>query len=117
MVTEEELETLGRGSPGSIFLNFELALLPLSGASLITLVTTEIPSTPALVFFICACLICFIVGLLCLVLAWRNHVSTGKVVRQIKERMPPPAPIAQATAETARVADPRSEGSPPSPPA
>ncbi len=89
MVTEQELEALGRGSPGSVFLNFSLALLPLSAAFLITLLSTTIPSVGGLVFFVCACIVCFLAGLICLVLAWQNHASSRTLVTQIKSRMPP----------------------------
>ena len=101
MVTEEELEALGHNSPGSVFLNFSLALLPLSAAFLITLLTTNIPTTVALVFFICACLVSALAGLICLVFAWRYHVSSGAVVKKIKNRMPPPPAISQEAAEAA----------------
>ncbi len=53
-VTEEELDAIGRGSAGSIFLNFALALLPLSGGFLITLLTTRIEAVGTLVFFMSA---------------------------------------------------------------
>src|SRR5207248_6726060 len=121
MVTEEELDTLGRGSPGSVFLNFALALLPLSVAFLVTLLTTSISSVVGLVFFVCACLICFITGLICLVLAWQNHISTRAVVDKIKNRMPPAPPISQEApapgtgGETARVAKPPEAPQPPPP--
>lgn len=96
-LTEEELDAIGRGSPGSIFLNFALALLPLSAAFLITLLTTTIDNLGTLVFFISACIICFISGTICLVLARHYHKTTIKVIERIKSRMPP---IAEPVDET-----------------
>ena len=46
MVTEEEIDKLGGGSPGSIFLNFAIALLSLSASFLLTLLTTTIGPSP-----------------------------------------------------------------------
>ncbi len=98
MVMEEELEAIGRGSPGSIFLNFALALLPLSASFLMTLLVTSINSIGMLIFFVSAFIICLIAGILCAVLAWRYHASVAQVVEKIKNRMPPPPPINQETA-------------------
>lgn len=105
MITEEELNSLGRGSPGSVFLNFALALLPLAASFLVTLLSTSIPSVTGLTFFICGCIVCFITGLICLVFAWQNHVSSKAIVIEIKHRMPPIAPIGQAASDTATATD------------
>lgn len=115
MVTEEEIDKLGGGSPGSIFLNFAIALLSLSASFLLTLLTTTIGAIVVLVFFICSCLICFIAGLICSVLSWRTHVSTRAVVRAIKDRMPPPPPISQEVADPETAADAAVARQPPPP--
>lgn len=104
-VTEDELDTIGRGSPGSIFLNFALALLPLAGGFFITILSTKIETIGTLVFFISACIICFLGGVLCAFLAWHYHASTSAVIAKIKDRMPPPEPIVQSTVEVGSAAD------------
>lgn len=116
MVTEEEIDKLGGGSPGSIFLNFAIALLSLSASFLLTLLTTTIGAIAVLVFFICSCLICFIAGLICSVLSWQTHVSTRAVVRAIKDRMPPPPPISQEIPDTGTGADTSTIARQPPPP-
>jgi vacuolar-type H+-ATPase subunit I/STV1 len=98
-VTEEELDTIGRGSPGAIFLNFAIGLLPLASSFFITLLTTRIEATITLVFFVCACIICLIAGIGCSVLAYHYHSSTAQVIDKIKNRMPPPPPIMQDESE------------------
>jgi hypothetical protein len=92
-VSEEELEALGRGSLGSIYLNIALALLPVSVAFLLTLLSTEIKNTAVLFGFISGCVVCFVAGAICSVLAYANHASTSQLVKKIKERMPPPTPL------------------------
>ena len=94
-VTEEELDTVGRGSPGSIYLNFAIGLLPLGFSFLITLLTTKIEATITLVFFVCACIVCFLAGVLCSCLAFHYHFSKAAVIDKIKNRMPPPPPMMQ----------------------
>ncbi len=115
MVTEEEIDKLGGGSPGSIFLNFAIALLSLSASFLLTLLTTTIGAIAVLVFFICSCLICFIAGLICSVLSWQTHVSTRAVVGAIKDRMPPPPPISQEVPDSTTAADAAVARQPPPP--
>jgi hypothetical protein len=115
-VTEAELDAIGRGSPGTVFLNFALALLPLSAAFVITLLSTTITQLGTLVFFVSACILCFLVGLLCLVLAVKYHTSTAKVIEKIKNRMPPPIGQGAEDAPASGRSDPaHGEGSAPGP--
>lgn len=107
-IYEHELETLGRGSTGSIYLNFSLALLPLSGSFLITLLSTAISTNAGLIFFICSSLISLLFGLLCLFLWWKTHINTKTLVEQIRNRMPPPmvrGPAEEATVSEATAAE------------
>ncbi|MBN9122821.1 MAG: hypothetical protein J0I06_27400 [Planctomycetes bacterium] len=98
-VTEDELDQLGRGSPGSVYLNFGLALVPVAVAFLITIASTDIPSLEGKIFFIAGCILFFLVGTLCLVLARVHHVSNRTLVEKIKSRMPPPDPVAPSGLE------------------
>ncbi len=92
-ITEDELESLRRGSPGSIYLNFGLALTPVSIAFLITLLSTNIPSIEGKIFFIAATVVFALAGLIFIVLAGLYHQSVKSVVDRIRNRMPPPEPI------------------------
>ena len=94
-ITEDELDALGRGSPGSIYLNFGLALIPVAVAFLLTILTTSIPGLILTIFFVVACVLFFLVGTLCLLLARVHHGSSTKLVEKIRNRMPPPPPISQ----------------------
>jgi hypothetical protein len=116
IVSEEELEALGRGSLGSIYLNMALALLPVSVAFLLTLLSTEIKSNGVLFAFISGAIVCFVAGGICLVLAYFNHTSTAAMVKRIKGRMPPPPPLDDDQA-TASPPSPAPSGPPPTPPA
>ena len=94
-VTEDELDALGRGAVGSVFLNFGLALVPLALSFLVTLLSTDIPSVAGKIFFIAGGLVFAVAGLICLALARVHHVSTRSLVDRIKNRMPPvPIPAA-----------------------
>ena len=92
-IHEHELEGLARGSPASLFLNFALALLPVSITMMVTLATTTISSDRLYVFFVCVCLISFLSGLVLLGLWFTNRTSSKKMIAQIKNRMPPPQGI------------------------
>jgi hypothetical protein len=108
-ITEDELDALGRGSPGSVYLNFGLALVPVAVSFLITILSTDIPSQEGKIFFISGCLLFFLVGTISLILARVHHVSTRRLVEKIKNRMPPPDPI------PASLGDAAAPSSPPSP--
>lgn len=95
-ITEDELEALGRGSPGSVYLNLGLALVPVAVAFVVTIASTDIPTVGGKIFFISGSILFFLVGGICLFLARYHHVSTTKLVEKIKNRMPPPEPIPQA---------------------
>ena len=61
-ITEDELNSLRRGSPGSLFLNIGLALAPVSFAFLITILSTSIPNLEGKIFFIAGTLIFGLAG-------------------------------------------------------
>lgn len=95
-VTEDELEALGRGSPGSLYLNLGLAMLPVGIAFLITILSADIPSQEGKIFFVCSAVLFSVLGAISLVFAAHHHLSTKSLVQKIKDRMPPevvgPAP-------------------------
>jgi hypothetical protein len=87
-VYEHELETLARGSPAGIFLNFSLAMLPAAISIIVTLSSSTMTDLNV-TLFTSASIILIIAGLICLALWWHTHVSVSALVRDIKNRMPP----------------------------
>jgi hypothetical protein len=64
-------------------------LLPFSGAFVIALLGTEIPSDRVYNAFLFTALLTGLAGLICLILALRSYQSNTALVAQIKGRMPP----------------------------
>ncbi len=95
LVFEHELDMLAHGSPGSVFLNFAYALIPVAITILATLLSTDVSGT-ILVVFVCSFLIFLLAGIICLVVGWRGQLGTRALLEQIKNRMPPP-PARQET--------------------
>ncbi|MDQ3814025.1 MAG: hypothetical protein M3347_08740 [Armatimonadota bacterium] len=89
MVQEGELDKLAHGSPESVYLNFALALLPISITLAVTLLTTTVQSDRVYQAFLIVCVTTFIIGALLLVLWWRSRQSSKKLIEEIKSRMPP----------------------------
>lgn len=89
IVYEHELDTLAHGSPGSIWLSFALGFLPFAGGVLVTM-RSSVLSDLNFVIFTCLATIFALAGFICLGVWWKTHVSTRKLVEDIKRRMPPP---------------------------
>jgi high-affinity Fe2+/Pb2+ permease len=86
-IYEHELETLAEGSPGGLFLNFALTLLPTAIGIIVTLRSSTMTDLNFMLFT-SASIIFVIAGLICLVLWWRTHNSVTTLVEEIKKRMP-----------------------------
>jgi hypothetical protein len=93
-VYEHELEALARGPSGSLFLNFALAVLPVSLTLVVTLLTTQIESDRLFLGFFSTAIILAIAGVLFLLLWWREYRRSEDIVKEIKGRLPPPPGIA-----------------------
>ena len=117
IVSEHELEALARGSSGSLYLNFALALLPVSLTLFVTLLTTIISSDRLFVTFVCVAVIAAIIGTLLLLMWYREHRSWRTLMADIKSRMPPrPGDVEQITVFERLLPDKSSEtGIPKSP--
>ena len=100
-VYEHELDTLSRGSSGSLSLNFALALLPISIPLMVSLLTTKLQSERLFQGFLTVATITAIAGVFLLILWWRDHRSSRNVVMEIKNRLPPPPAIPQTDPESA----------------
>ena len=95
IVTEDELERLAAGSPGSQLLSISYALLPVSASFVVAILGTEIPSDPVYSTFVSVAAVTGLVGLICFGLGLSNYKSNKALLAKIKGRMPvstPPAP-------------------------
>lgn len=91
-ITENELETLEKGSPSSIYLNFSIFLLSLAISFTITLLTVKAESV-LFIIFLCITIIGWILGFLLLFLWLRQRSFIKNVIKKIKDRLPPePSP-------------------------
>ena len=90
-VYEYELDTLAKGSAGSNLLGLSYALIPFSGAFVIAIFGTDIPSNRVFNAFVLTALVTGLAGVICLILGRANYQSNQALVTQIKTRMPPPA--------------------------
>ena len=87
-IYEHELETLAEGSPGGLFLNFALALLPTAVGVIVTLRSGTMTDLNFMLFT-SASIIFMIAGVICLALWRRTYKSVTTLVEEIKKRMPP----------------------------
>lgn len=85
-ITDNELEILERGSPGSTELNFAVALLSIFSSSLTTLLTTT-TSTVVFQFFLMVTIVTFVLGSFFLIKWKRTHNDVKDVVARIKARV------------------------------
>lgn len=87
-ISEGELETFEKGSPGSIFLNFAIFILGIVFTLIAALLTTDIKSNITQVVFIVLIIVGFLSGMLLLILWHRNYRSVLKLVGVIRKRLP-----------------------------
>ena len=86
-VTESKLEVLGKGSPNSVYLNFAVFLLSMTVSFLITLLAVEVDSIYLFSIFIIICVVGLVLGILLLVLWYRNRNDSTEVIKKIKKRL------------------------------
>lgn len=87
-VTDSELRTLERGSPGTIYMSFSIFLLTVSLSFLVSILSTTIEPLRTYIAFLAVVLLSGISGLILLVLWWRNRESIKEVIYEIKLRIP-----------------------------
>lgn len=88
-VSESELDTLERGSPVAIHLNFAIFLISAALSFITALLTTTIASERTFQTFVSVTVVFSILGLFLLALWSRNRVSIREVARRIRARVPP----------------------------
>ncbi len=87
-ISEGELETLEKGSPGSIFLNFAVFILGIVFTLLAAILTTKVESNVTLIVFIVLIIIGLLSGVFLLMLWSKNYKSVSKLVGTIRKRLP-----------------------------
>jgi len=87
-ITEGELDTIEKGSPNSLYLNFSIFLLSTAISFLITLITNDY-STRMIVFtiFTIITVVGFIFGILLIVIWLRTKNEFDETIIKIKKRM------------------------------
>src|SRR4051812_16863528 len=88
-VAESELDQLAQGSPSALWLNFALALLPCAAGIVVTMISSNL-SDLNFTLLTSVSLILVIAGVICLAFWLRTHEAPKDLLRQIKNRMPPP---------------------------
>lgn len=88
-ISEDELATLARGSPDSVFLNFAIFLLSVAASFIIALFTTTMESDRLFFVFVIITVIGLISGFVLLAMWRRNRKSVSEIVDAIKKRLPP----------------------------
>lgn len=87
-VTENELSTLEKGNPNTIFLNFAIFLLSTASSFLIALLTTTPESERTFIVLTIITVVGYIIGVLLLILWYRGRHSVAELIRTIKSRIP-----------------------------
>ncbi len=87
-VKENELETLERGSPNSIYLNFGIALISIGLSFLITLLTVELKDK-IIVFTVFALItiVTLIIGFFLMVIWYRSNNDIKTIFKEIRARL------------------------------
>jgi hypothetical protein len=88
-ISESELDTLGRGSPDSVFLTFAVFLLSVAISFSVVLATLTITSDRGFQVLVILTLIGYLGGLILLAVWWRNHQSTKAIIESIRNRLLP----------------------------
>lgn len=89
-ITEAELDSLAKGSPGSIYLNFGIFLLSVGASFLATLLTVEIASLFKFAVFVVLATVGLVGGAFLLLLWLRLRHEVEDVVRKIRDRVDGP---------------------------
>lgn len=85
---EDELDTLAKGSPTSLYLTFSFPLLTTATSFLVTLLTTEMRSQSQETIFVVIVCVGYIVGFVLLSLWLFYRRSMSALVKHIKSRIP-----------------------------
>ena len=92
-VKENELDTLQKGVPADLYLNFAIFLLSLSFSAIIALATSVFKYPLMELVAVIVAFLGFVVGTLLLCMWWQSKSTVREVCKRIRARIPPdPAP-------------------------
>lgn len=117
-VSESELETLERGSPVALYLNFAIFLLSIGLSFLLTLFTATIGSQRTFTVLVVISTVGLVGGAVLLGLWLHSRQSIRAIGRRIRDRVPPEGtPIAEGEEECRLAQNPLDDRGPGSSPA
>lgn len=85
-VTENELTQLETGTDSDLYLQFSIALLSFFASLTLCFFTSTFENDKVFYGFICIDAICFIIGVLLLILWNRNRKEKSDIIQEIKNR-------------------------------
>jgi len=88
-ISDDELTKLHQGSGQSLFLNSGIAVLSVAVSFLIALLTTQIKSDRVFAVFVIITVVGFLEGIVLLIRWWCTRQPMSKLVKKIRDRMPP----------------------------
>lgn len=98
-ITDSELDTLEKGSPANMQLNFAVFLLAVAFAAIIALCTAEFNNQTIEIAFIVVSVVGILLGLYFLISCFRNHTSTKTICSKIRNRISSPEVKASKSGE------------------
>jgi hypothetical protein len=88
-VSDEELSRLEQGSGQSVFLNLAIGVISVAASFLVALMTVNIESDRLFTVLVIVVCVGFLAGAVLLILWWCTRQPIRKLVREIRDRMPP----------------------------
>lgn len=88
-ISDDELSRLGQGSGQSLLLNFGISVLSVSGSFFVSLLTTTILSNRTFCIIVIITVVAFLAGIILMILWWFARQPITKLVKEIRDRMPP----------------------------
>lgn len=96
-VSDDELTRLGQGSEQSLFLSFGIAVLSVAVSFLISLLTTTITTDRLFYVFVIVTVVGGLAGIVFMTLWLRTRKPISRLVKEIRDRMPPEGEAQQFT--------------------
>lgn len=97
-IKDNELDTLERGTPADLQLNFAVFLLSIAFSAIGALSTATFPSKTIEIVFIVISVIGILMGAYLMIAWWRTRSSVKQLCLRIRQRIPPDVviPLAEA---------------------
>lgn len=88
-IKENELELLEKGSPANLQLNFSVFLLSIAFSAIAALATATFKHQITETIFVFVAVVGILLGGYLLISWWRTRTSIDKLIKKIRERIPP----------------------------